>query len=318
MAEQEIKNPNETKPEPPTQPSEQKPTGSPKKNDSLLYPSSAKYARRKKQRNIALIVTGIGAVGTLMLGIIAFLGQVSGQFTIKMDPRVAPAHLKLMEQVDGTVSEHLTADGLNDAHLTTASSVLDYVDTLKADNELSGSHNISKNTTIDGEESTIGTALIYTFYAENISPTDEAIFDCTMTIDDYKSPTNASVQPYAYLRVALYQNLYVADGTGTHDCTIYALQSQTLNAAGDYRECISTNTLVDDVKTPKYKYAGGDGYCTPFEDSYTIFDNREISLQPKQKLRYTIVAWMEGNDRDCFGDAPEGSSFTFSMNFTAH
>lgn len=286
--------------------------------DSLLYPTSAKYARRRKQRNVALIVAGVGAVGVLMLGIISFLGRVSGVFTIKMDPRVAPSTMKLFDKVDGTASELLTANGLANAHVTTAERVLDYVDTLKTNNDLHGSNNMTQTTTVNGEASSIDTALVFTFYAENVSDTEDAIFDYSLVIDDYTSPTNSAVQPYSYLRVAIYENLYDENNNGTHDCTIYALDSVNKNAAGDYRECLSTYKTVDSVREPRYTYDGGDGYCESFEDAYTIANKSAITLAPTKKLRYTVVAWFEGNDPDCYGSAPEGSSITLSMSFSAH
>lgn len=284
--------------------------------DSLLYPTSAKYARRRKQRNIALIVGGVGAVGVLMLGVIAFLGRVSGVFTIKMDPRIAPSTMKLFDKVDGDSKELLTASGLANAHVTTAETVFTEVDKLKTDNDLNGSHNLSQGTTSDGES--IDTALVFTFYAENVSDTEDAVFDYSLVIDDYTSPTNSAVQPYSYLRVAIYENLYDPEGNGSHDCTIYALESINENAAGDYRECLSTYRTVDSKKKPTYKYGSGDGYCEPFADNYTVANKTAITLPAQKILRYTIVAWFEGNDPDCYGSAPEGSSITLSMSFSAH
>ncbi len=290
------------------------------KIDASLYPTSAKYARRRKQRNIACIVTGVAATGVLILGIISFLGKVSGQFTIKMDPRVAPSTLKLFDKVDGSASELLTASGLSNAHITTADTVLDYVDTLKGDNNLYGSNNLTKKKTSaeSGEETTIDLALVFTFYAENISSNEDAIFDYKMTIDDYVSPTNGAVQPYTYLRVALFENIWKEDGTGSHDFTVYALESVNTNAAGDKRECLSTYRKNDDKLSPSYTYDGNHGYCEPFEDAYTIFNRQAITLKPEERMRFTAVCWLEGNDPDCYGTAPEGASFTFSMAFSAH
>ncbi len=292
--------------------------------DASLYPTSAKYARRRKQRNIACIVTGVAATGVLILGIISFLGKVSGQFTIKMDPRVAPSTLQLFDKAkDGSAQSILTAKGLDNAHVTTADSVFKYLDDtvkIKEDNDLNGSHNMSRETTSasTGETTSIDTALIFTFYAENISPNEDAIFDYKMTIDDYVSPTNSAVQPYSYLRVALYQNIWKEDGSGSHDFTVYALESVNENAAGDHREILSTYRENDGKHSPIYTYDGTHGYCETFEDPYTIFNRQAITLKPSEKMGFTVACWLEGNDPDCYGTAPEGSSFTFSMAFSAH
>ncbi len=286
-----------------------------KNQDALLYPTSAKYARRRKQRNVALVVTGVGLVGVLMLGIISFLGRVSGQFTIKMDPRVAPTNMKLFETVDGDEKTLITAKGLNNAYATSAQTVFEYVDTLKSNNTLNGSNNLSRKNTSNGEEENIDLALVFTFYAENTSKSEDATFDYSMAIDDYVEPTNSSIQPYSYLRVALFENLYQEDGNGSHDCNIYALESTKTNAAGDNREILSTFREVD--RSPRYTY-NDIGYCTPFEDAYSIFTREGITLRAKEKMRFTIVAWFEGNDSDCTGNTPTGSSMTFSVNFKAH
>lgn len=317
-----------TKPTEPSQTStpkqEQK---KPKAKDGISNSSSSdtsrRYARRQKQKRIALIVTSVGAVGTLMLGIIAFLGRVSGQFTIRLDKQTISQNLKLSEhKTSGTPSDLLLASGLDNAYATTAKDVLSYVDTLKSEEDLSGNHNLSR--TPAGEEATpMNLALIYTFYATNFSSADSVSYTLSMAIDNYTSPTNYAVQPYSYLRVALFENFCAKEGEDeTHAFTVYANANQhgqgtSVNGADDYRECLSDFSTVDGLRLARYDYDVKHGYCDEFAGNMQIFDRPAITLPALSVMRYTVVVWLEGADPECYGQPPEGSSFTFTMTFSA-
>ncbi|MDD5885054.1 MAG: hypothetical protein PUC66_03310 [Erysipelotrichaceae bacterium] len=306
-------------------PEQKKPNAKKKDSFSDSSPSdtSRRYARRQKQKRVALIVTSVGAVGTLMLGIIAFLGRVSGQFTIRLDKQTISQNLKLSEHKSaGTPSDLLVASGLENAYVTTAKDVLSYVDTLKGEEELDGSHNFSR--TLPGEEGkSTNLALVYTFYAINSSAADSISYNVSMAIDNYTSPTNYAVQPYSYLRVALFENVCTAEGEEeTQAFTVYASanqHSQGTNPGGaeDYRECLSDYSTVDGLRMARYDYDGNHGYCEEFEGNMQIFDRPAVTLLARQTMRYTVVVWLEGADPECYGQAPEGASFTFTMTFAA-
>src|SRR5574344_2030782 len=74
---------------------------------------------RKKRRRIAWIVFGVSGTGIAILAILAFLGQISGSFTIKLNQ--VEAHLGLSDN-DGfsTTTSYLTASGLPQGYEYTA------------------------------------------------------------------------------------------------------------------------------------------------------------------------------------------------------
>jgi hypothetical protein len=310
-----------------------KPNDNPKQNAKPKDPlpdtstpsdTSRRYARRQKQKRIALIVTSVGAVGTLMLGIIAFLGRVSGQFTIRLDQHTISQNLKLSEnRTSGSMSDVLLAAGLDNAYTTTAKDVLGYVDSLKDEEDLSGSHNYSRAMSGQSDASPVNLALVYTFYAINSSASDPVTYRLSMAIDSYTSPENSAVQPYSYLRVALYENACAAEGEEeTHAFTVYANANQQGHGTksggdSDYRECLSDFSMVDNLRLARYDYDGNHGYCDEFVGNMQIFDRENVTVEPLQTMRYTVVVWLEGADPDCYGQPPEGSSFTFTMTFTS-
>lgn len=320
-------NPSEPSPaSEPTKQDDKKPETKPNDpvQDDTLSDTSKRYARRKKQKRIALIVTSVGAVGVLMLGIIAFLGRVSGQFTIRLNQHTISQNLKLSEdRSDGSMTDLLLATGLDNAYTTTAKDVLNYVDTFKDDEDLSGNHNYSRAVSGQSDAAPVNMALIYTFYATNTSASDPVSYTISMAIDSYTSPTNAAVQPYSYLRVALYENLCAAEGEEeTHNFTVYATPNQkgqgtSVGGSEDYRECLSDYSTVDNLRLARYDYDGNHGYCEEFAGNMQIFDRSAITIDPLSTMRYTVAVWLEGADPECYGQPPEGSSFTFTMTFAS-
>lgn len=271
------------------------------------------FAKAKKQKRIALIALSVGLMGVTVFSLLSFLGRVSGQFTIKVAPDLDVSYLRLTETLDGQKSSFLKAKGLDAAHPDLAKDVLDYVDSLDK-STLGGSNNKVKTSSSSSKE----TALVYTFYVHNESEEEEGLFRMNLNITDYSSPINDAKQPYSYLRVACYVN--PAEEEEANDFTVYALSSSsgigTTEGEKDDRECLSSYMIKEDLRTPTYTYDGAHGYCEDFASPYSIFQRNE-AIAPKKALRITLAMWLEGEDVDCAGDVPEGTSMTFGLDIFA-
>ncbi|HBS02299.1 MAG TPA: hypothetical protein DEA63_00280, partial [Firmicutes bacterium] len=66
-------------------PSEQTPDTSEAEPQKQIDPPTPKFVKAKKRKAILWTIVGIGAVGVLTLGTIAFLGTNFGSFTIKLE-----------------------------------------------------------------------------------------------------------------------------------------------------------------------------------------------------------------------------------------
>lgn len=325
----------------------------PKHNER--YTRGAKYARRKRNRRIALIVAAVSALGVSTLGIIAFLGRVSGNFTIRVDPRRSDPLISLsLLPNSGPTTTFLKANGLSAATPAGGDTVYNYVseffkgDVKRNENgqplvdsegnfipnggHLSGENTLKKKIRSNQEEVTLDQAIVYTFYLRNedFRPID---YTMSMNLSAYTQPTNQANQPTDYLRIMIFENevLNMSDPSSEkHDCTVYgAVSSSTYNTAygaangfTDHRECISQYYNPETHKTftvrdPSLdKVAAMQGYCEPFlTTNDRLFEKRGIHLATAGVMRYTIVCWLEGYDPECFGTPPQGVEIAFDIHF---
>jgi hypothetical protein len=250
--------------------------------------------RRRKQKRVALVILSIAATGCFVLGMVAFLGNFSGQFTVKIDPS---ANLTMDADNDSfdTKTSFLKATGLEAATTYLADQLpeADAIDTTPG-----GSKNgyLVKNEA----EQRIGQYMAYTFFVRNV---DEKATDFSMrlNIDSYSNGVNGTCSLIDILRVRLFANSISGDGTETHDFATYA----NISADGVTPEIVSPiNGTKEENKVP----------ATPFYDEKTIVEE-EYTLNSMEDMRFTIILWLEPNDHECHGHAPEDAYVSFSMNF---
>lgn len=267
------------------------------------------YYKRRKRKVIAWIFFGVGGTGCLVLGILAFLGQVSGNFSISLKESDQAKLAMATESNFSDESSYLRAQGLTSADVIAA-------DILPDDSEIDSDVGGSKN----GPN-----YLAYTFYIKNAS-TEKISYNVSVNIDDYKSPSNQAVSLIAILRMRVYENLVVGT-TLTHSMTTYAKASSTPFSKDDgtveYRDPISLCTVLSDgTKLLPTEISGNMkaenvGFADPFVSNSIACNRLYTDLASQGIVRYTVVTWLEGNDPDCIGKEPLGSSVTFSMHFSA-
>jgi hypothetical protein len=269
------------------------------------------YVKRRKKKIIAWFFFGIGGTGCLILGILAFLGQTSGNFSIKLNEtdQAQLAMATASDFNDGSSTSYLRAEGLTSADVMAA-------DILPEDAQLDSDVGGSKN----GPN-----YLAYTFYIKNTS-TEKVSYNVSVNIDDYRSPYNQAVSLIAILRLRVYENLEISD-TINHNMTTYGKSSSTPFVKDDgtteYRDPISLcSVLADGTKILPTDISGNMkaenvGWAEPFVSNNIACSRQYSDLAKNGIVRYTVVMWLEGNDPDCIGQEPQGSSVTFSMHFTA-
>jgi hypothetical protein len=282
-------------------------TTDPKKGPAGKDPKASKKAyrevpnetfiRRRKQKRVALVILSVSGIGVLMLGIIAFLGQVSGNFTVKIDSK---ADLT-MDDTDGTFvqkTSYLKATGLKNASTI-------YADNIPDDDIVDGAAGGSKNgtkTTESHPDYSVDTYMCYTFYVKNVSK-DSSNFNLTLNIDAYENGINASCSLIDIVRLRLYCNPFVEGETSTtHDNETYA----NLNKDGKSSELVSYENSAQERNRAA---------ATPFLNNKTVL-NEDYVLGSQDMYRYTVVMWLEGFDPDCKGSQPTQAYVTFSMFFS--
>ena len=295
--------------------------------------TAEQITKRRKRRNIAAIVLSVALLGFIGFTIAAFLGRVSGNFTVALNPRNKSDNLSLSQYADGDLTSTLLADGIANANPAASDQVFDYLDNnVKNQDNLGGSYNAYWNDGIvsgsdlsseQGEEG-VAAALVYVFYLHN--NTEESLtYTYQFSISDYVAPLNEAHEPYEYLRIGLYRESLSDDGS-SEGFDIYGYQSLepgTIDGGvDDTRECVSKTSKKKDENGNILRYPSPDlereeskGYCTPFYDETGVIIRDNAIIAPKGVVRYTIVSWLEGNDQECAGAVPEGAMMTFQMEF---
>jgi|LAHS01.1.fsa_nt_gb hypothetical protein len=272
--------------------------------------------QRKKRRRIAWIVFGISGTGVAILTIIAFIGQISGNFTIKLNQE--EAHLGLSAD-DGFTNQttYLTAAGLPNGYQWSAD---DLPDSEVADSNTGG----DKSADIKDETGKVLYQKYFgmTFFMKNFAP-QTAAFHVSLNIDDYTTPSNQATSLLESLRVRVYENIFTGT-TETHNCETYALTAAQKNwftladGTTETRECIGKKVTADDgTRTPAAKKDINNGFATNFESNQTVFGRDYNTMKSEMILRYSVQMWIEGDDPEAQGIQPIGSSITLSMHFSS-
>ena len=291
-------------------PSENEETSAPEADEALPdtpgmagRETAEKIQARRRRRNIAAIVLSVALLGFIGFTIAAFLGRVSGNFTVALNPRNKSDNLSLSLQADSDKTSTLLADGIANANPAASDQVFDYLDdnVFNQDN-LGGSYNAYwQNGIVSGSllsaekgEEAVAAALVYVFYLHN--NTEEALTD---SLADDGSSEGFEIYGYQSLE------------KGTVD-----------GGKDDTRECVSKTMKTKDEEGNVLRYPSLDltrpeskGYCTPFYDETGVIIRDQALIAPKATVRYCIVSWLEGNDAECSGAVPEGASMTFQMEF---
>ena len=273
------------------------------------FSSPNAYAGNRRGRRIAAIVGGTCAFGAGIIILIAFL-MTSSTFTTVIDQSKHAedaVFLHLKPSPSASESAILLADPIDKAWTSTAKTVLSwYEDVKKQENGLTGTQIFTRDG-IDNEQ----LAWCNSFYLSNSSPDKALSYQFNLSISNYQKPSNDAVSIYNYIRIVV-----AVEQNGVEERYWYAARSSTQGTdegASDYREAVSKVTINDEGYRVSLFSDGETKYCEIFgDDSILTFEN---AIQPGQTTRFSIIAYLEGEDPDCRGNAPQGESFVLKGDF---
>ena len=301
-----------------------------------IEPPTPSYVKRKKRRAALWILVGATGAGVLTLGIIAFLGQNFGSFTVKLN-NDEDASLQmgevLAENARGTSlktpSTYLNVGGLTSSSCITVSdlpsaSILDSDITTENYDDVMYAKKVAKAKTDGGQvtsDDSQGTYFNFTFYVRNISA-ETVTYSVKYYCTENTMPSNLydadgkqqSVSLEKFIRIRVYQNLFTASAdTTTHYQETFA-----------YPKTTDGTNLPEAVGDPE----GGpeeSASCTNFSEInlnkslFTVFDKQGLTLPGDSIMRYSVVMWFEGYDseaQDPNYSAPLDASLAFAIDIT--
>ena len=278
--------------------------------------------RRRRRRKIAALVSLICSIGVTALIIVSFLGQYTGTFTVSLTN--SSVRLSLSEtQSFANPTSYLRIDKLNLFEESTYVNIKDegLDDETKAYD--CGQHEIKiKNK--DGSFTTkqVLSYFKYTFYVGNLG-SKAAQYDMRIQLLECNASTDGTNRTLDdTLRVMIYENDIDDNNSGIHNVDVYAKESVGTNydIHGDVtkREFISTlpNRYVTGPQTEDEDHP----LAISFEDAKTIHTYSRDRFFASQIRRYTLVSWLEGEDRDSVNTKgnPVGATLKLGVEITAY
>ncbi len=301
-----------------------------------IEPPTPSYVKRKKRRAALWTLVGVTGAGVLTLGIIAFLGQNFGTFTVKLN-NDEDASLQLGEILSvnsrgtnlQTPSTYLNVGGMTSTSCITAddlpsASILDSDITTDNYDEVMYAKKVARASLTDQSEvdESTGVYFNYTFYLRNVS--SEAVsysikYYCTRNIlpDNLYNDSGEvqSVSLEKFVRIRVYENTYLSASAAltTHNQTTYAYPRTTTGTA-----------LPEFVGDKNSSNPENSALCVNFSDwqseLFTVFDKPSETLPGESIIRYSIVMWFEGYDSDVTTDTivPSNGSLAFAIDITGN
>ena len=250
-----------------------------------------KYIRRRQARRIIAAVAGGCAAVALVIGAIALFGQRASPLTVSLNN--SGAKLSLSTTASNNENKvYLVADEVPGYDLYSASQ-FDYY-TKELDDE---------NTYTELAEKESATLFFkYTFYVTN-NGNSQADYDLALTLSNPTKDASNRFDIDSILRVRFYENRNLDE----HNYVTYAKKS--------------ADPHIDENGQQSWKeqIAGdGSGYAEEFVSSKVILNSAVRNLAPNEKVRYTFVFWLEGDDPECEGEAPVNSALVLGVNVSAH
>ena len=291
------------------------------------YTKSGKLSRLRK---LGIILTTTSVAAMLVIVIFSLVSARSGSgFIIDLDTIDTASHFTMAlapRKDDGSVpagKDVLVGEPLGNAWTTTNKSVREYYDAKfndigYSDENFSGSWNL-----ID-EKHNSPLAMLFTFYLNNISETEEQTYRVACRLNSELADDSVGNRPYDYVRLALFEGDY-----GSSDDSVRYFGARNTKGYGseegadDTRECLANWQLRLDkdanyYRVPVYNDYLGEkkiSYCEAFNpgnDRLGLFDV-EGTIKPGSSRRITFLAYLEGEDPDCDGSAPKKQKLGFSL-----
>ena len=249
------------------------------------------FIKKRKAKKIVAIAGGACAGTVAILVAVALLGQRAAPLTVKLSNSGASLALYKSE-FDNEHKSFLLAAEAKPYSETTESMLTEKYD---KENVL----DIDDSKSIKTSDGNAYQFYQYTFYLTN---TGSNAADYTLALN-ISYPHKSSFDLADVLRVRFYEN----DGAdkASHNYRTFAKHSDVYDPdKGEYE--------------PEHISDSASDYAENFENASTVLNHKVSSFMPNATTRYTIVMWIEGQDKQATGEAPLDSSIALGVNISAH
>ena len=246
------------------------------------------FIKKRKAKKIVAIAGGACAGTVAILVAVALLGQRAAPLTVKLSNSGASLALYKSEFDNEHKSFLLATEAkpyseISEPALRAYDSVIDIDDSKPIKTSDGNSFQFYQ----------------YTFYLTN---TGSSAADYTLSLN-ISYPHKSSFDLADVLRVRFYEN----DGAdkASHNYRTFAKHSDVYDPGkGEYE--------------PEHISDSASDYAENFENASTVLNHKVSSFMPNATTRYTIVMWIEGQDKQATGEAPLDSSIALGVNISAH
>ena len=242
-------------------------------------------------------------VGVFVL--VAFLGRFVGTFTVALDTGDVRLSLANRSSFESPTS-YIKLDSLPAFDLE---SFTDLPDASELDNEDTSYQSIG--TVSDSKGNQTMKFFKYTFFIRN-EGNIAADYDLKVNLTR-NTPSADGRYLDTILRILVYENYVDSD---EHLYKVYAKASEILNPTYGYEDEEFTNKEYISYTEPKKGVFPG--FAEVFESDSVIATLPTKNFRKGDAKRYTIVAWLEGEDQQAQGNPPEGGNLKLGVTINAY
>ena len=275
----------------------------------MVRKSELEYVKKRKTKKLVAITSGVASATIGVFVLVAFLGRFVGTFTVALDTGSVRLSLSDNSKFDSPTS-YIKIDSLPSFDLY---SFTNLPNASVIDNE---DASYTSGVTRDSKGNESMKYFKYTFFVKNES---NIAADYDLKVNLTKNvPSEDGRSLDTLLRVLVYEN----DPSSTeHSYTVYAKKSETPNQTYGYEDEELTFKEYVSYNTPEKAEQHGDafpGFAEMFEDDNTIATLPVRNFQQNDVKRYTLVAWLEGEDQQAKGNPPEGGNLKLGVTINAY
>ena len=275
----------------------------------MVRKSELEYVKKRKTKKLVAITSGVASATIGVFVLVAFLGRFVGTFTVALDTGSVRLSLSDNSKFDSPTS-YIKIDSLPSFDLYSFTSL---PNASVIDNE---DASYTSGVTRDSKGNESMKYFKYTFFVKNES---NIAADYDLKVNLTKNvPSEDGRSLDTLLRVLVYEN----DPSSTeHSYTVYAKKSETPNQTYGYEDEELTFKEYISYNTPEKAEQHGDafpGFAEMFEDDNTIATLPVRNFQQNDVKRYTLVAWLEGEDQQAKGNPPEGGNLKLGVTINAY
>ena len=278
-------------------------------NHLMVKKSELGYVRKRKRKKAVAILTAIAAMGVGVFVLVSFLGRFVGTFTVALDTGSVKLSLSEKSDFDNSTS-YIKIDALPSFDLSSFTSL---PGAEEVDNE---NTSYLYGTVKDSKGNQSMKYFKYTFFVRN---TGNIAADYDLKINLTKNVPSADGRYLdTLLRVLVYEN---DASSNEHSYTVYAKKSETPNQTYGYEEGETTFKEYISYDRPDKAEAHNDafpGFAEMFESDNVIATIPVRNFQQDDAKRYTLVAWLEGEDQQAKGNPPEGGNLKLGVTINAY